>query len=581
MASTISFVGERLADAESITNWGLTQQDGGGGGWGSATLNADKVAQGSNAISYNASNSNNQFWYLWFDVTTSRGTSLDFSSGGANEGEVLYIWTFPQFPIQSTGNYAGEAGLGVMLGSNGTAAANTAQWTFYGFENLPGGFVRLALDPRKVPSASGASFNLSDVDYVGVCMSITSTRNGVAAVYMDAIDVGSGLLYTGSGVGDGFQELVDYDQNTLNNRYGICEPLESTETVLGLRGSIFVGQDGSDTQFVSNSKVIAFDPPKYYDNTGAYVNSVDSDFYGINLRSGGGAGSTNIRMGTSVSSDDNLTGRDGITFLANSDYNYRFTTESGIDGLNLYGCTIKNFSTPINLSGALTAAVDSDIAGCFFDNNGQVKITQESFIRNCSFLNASGDSALLWDSGQDIKNCSFISNVNSATNNGAGIEHPESLVVIYDNLTFSANDFDIYFSPASSGNLTINATNGSNPGSTDSDIRRGNANSFVDVVNTVTLTLEGIVADSDPNESSEVRIFETGTTTELDGVEGVVPTGNGLGKFDYAFQAGDPNVDIRIFNVNYRPADLLNFSLPGTNTSIPIQQIFDRNYDNP
>ena len=34
MASTISFVGERLADAESITNWGLTQQDGGGGGWG-------------------------------------------------------------------------------------------------------------------------------------------------------------------------------------------------------------------------------------------------------------------------------------------------------------------------------------------------------------------------------------------------------------------------------------------------------------------------------------------------------------------------------------------------------------------
>jgi len=567
VASTISFVGERLADAESITNWGLTQQDSGGGGWGAPTLNADKVVQGSNAISYNASNSNNQFWYLWFDATTSRGSSLDFSSGGANEGEVVYVWVQPQFPIQSTGNYNGEAGLGLMLGTNGTSSTNTAYWTFYGFENLPGGFVRLAVDPRKIPSASGASFSIADVDYVGVCMSISSTRNGVAAVYMDAIDVGSGLLYTGSGVGDGFQELVDYDQNTLNNRYGICEPLESTETVLGLRGSVFIGSGTATTDFVSNSKVVTFDSPKYFDNNGNYVNAVDSSFYKIRIQDGT-SGSTNVRMGTQVSEGDGLTGRDGVTLLANSEYNYEFIVDSGVDSVNLYGCTIKNFLPNIIWNGITS----SDLGGCFFDNNGQFQPDASTVIRNCSFLNCSDpNGSLLWASGMDIKNCSFIGNTNT-DGSGVGIEHPEALTAIYDNLTFSSNDFDIYFSQVAAGDLIISATNGSDP----TTAITGTPGNTVEIQNAVTLTITGIKGDGVGEKPSEVRIFSAGTKTELDGSENVT-----TGQFVFSYQGGAGNVDIRVFNLDYQPLNIFNFSLPATNSDLPIQQIFDRNYLNP
>ena len=516
-----------------------------------------KPSTADNAISYNASNSSNQFWYLWFDVTASRGSALDFGAGGADEGKLIHIWVQPQFPIQSTGNYAGECGLGVMLGSLGTAAANTAQWTFYGSENLPGGFVRLVLDPRKIPSASGGFFVITSVDYVGVCMSISSTRNGVAAVYMDAMDLGSGLIYTGDGVGDGFQELLDYDEGDSTNRYGIIEALEGTQTVLGLRGSVVVGSGNTLTDFTSNGKVIAFDPPKYFNNVGAYVNSVDSDFYKISFENAG-TGITNVQLGTSVSEGDDLTGRDGVIFLANEDYNYSFDVGTGLDQLNVYGCTIRNFANPIEWNGATT----SELAGTFFDNNGQVSIDKDTIVRNCSFLNS--DSGLLFTSGQDIVNCSFISNT-------YGIEHPESGEFTYNALTFSANTTDILYSETGLGDLTINATNGSNPTTAET----GNPSNTVDTINAVTLTLEDVVANS------EVRFYTSGTKTERYGVENSPDDGDGFGNVDFSYQFGDPGVDIRIFHLDYQPLNLFARTLGSTNASIPIQQIPDRNYENP
>jgi hypothetical protein len=60
-------------------------------------------------------------------------------------------------------------------------------------------------------------------------------------------------------------------------------------------------------------------------------------------------------------------------------------------------------------------------------------------------------------------------------------------------------------------------------------------------------------------------------------VDGIESSGT-----SWAFSASSGlGVYIRIFHVNYLPADIEGYTIPGSNTSIPIQQIFDRNFSNP
>ncbi|MCJ8333414.1 MAG: hypothetical protein MJH10_04060 [Epibacterium sp.] len=81
-----------------------------------------------------------------------------------------------------------------------------------------------------------------------------------------------------------------------------------------------------------------------------------------------------------------------------------------------------------------------------------------------------------------------------------------------------------------------------------------------------TLTLNGLQADS------EVRVYEAGTFTEIDGVE------NSGTSFSTSVTV--PSVDIVIFSLQYLPIKL--FAIDTTsNVALPISQQFDRNYNNP
>jgi hypothetical protein len=72
---------------------------------------------------------------------------------------------------------------------------------------------------------------------------------------------------------------------------------------------------------------------------------------------------------------------------------------------------------------------------------------------------------------------------------------------------------------------------------------------------------------------SEIRVYNAGTTTELDGTESVV--GN---TFSSSISVG--SVDAVVFNVNY--LEIRYYGLVTTSDqSIPVQQSFDRQYQNP
>lgn len=86
---------------------------------------------------------------------------------------------------------------------------------------------------------------------------------------------------------------------------------------------------------------------------------------------------------------------------------------------------------------------------------------------------------------------------------------------------------------------------------------------------TVDFTLTGLIS------GSEVRVFRVSDNVELSGTESSTSTFN----YNYTYSTDTP-VFVVVFNVDYKEIRL-NVTLTSSNQSIPIQQIFDRVYDNP
>lgn len=84
-----------------------------------------------------------------------------------------------------------------------------------------------------------------------------------------------------------------------------------------------------------------------------------------------------------------------------------------------------------------------------------------------------------------------------------------------------------------------------------------------------TLTLTGL----QPN--SEVRVYTSGTTTELAGVENSGTTF----EYEYLYVAGT-YIDIVILHLDYTYYKIENYLLSSSDASIPIVQITDRVYEN-
>ena len=160
---------------------------------------------------------------------------------------------------------------------------------------------------------------------------------------------------------------------------------------------------------------------------------------------------------------------------------------------------------------------------------------------------------------------------------GHAIEIPNGATGTY---IFTGNLFDGYATQSgSTGNEMIYNNSGGlvtinvgSPGDTPT-YRNGTGASTV-VNNNVTVTLTGL------KDNTEVRVYNAGTQSELAGIESA--TGGGIDDREFAFSLGAAlSVDIVVHNVDYEYLRLDAFTIPGSNSSVPIQQVFDRNYNNP
>lgn len=196
-------------------------------------------------------------------------------------------------------------------------------------------------------------------------------------------------------------------------------------------------------------------------------------------------------------------------------------------------------------------------------------VTQNSApISNCTVTN----TLILSNVPSSIQNCSFVAG-SPSTRSAIEITTPGTYNFVGNQFTgFTANGTNgaaIYNN--SGGSVTLNISGG---GSTPT-IRNG-AGSSTTIVNAVNVTLTGM------KDNTEVRIYRSGTNpaVEVAGIETVTAGSTNNRSFTFSDEAGN-SVNIVIISLQYQNIRIENYIIPGADTSLPIQQILDRNYANP
>lgn len=125
------------------------------------------------------------------------------------------------------------------------------------------------------------------------------------------------------------------------------------------------------------------------------------------------------------------------------------------------------------------------------------------------------------------------------------------------------------------GTVTVNVSGGDAPTLDGSWTDEGDGlyskgSVFTQINAGATLSISGLV------DNTEVRFYESGTVNELHGVEA-----SAGGTVSFVYTTVGLDVDVVIHHVQYKPIRLTNLTLASTDSTIPVQQQFDRNYKNP
>ena len=481
MPATIAYNGfGRVATGDSLTGWTAFKISGTGGGPSIAT--ADGQIEGTGAVTAQVSR---QKVVIYFDIGA--GNELDFSGGGAQEGQAIFIWW--NFLAAALLLNRASGGIQAYCDSSAPTTSRYKGWNIEGADTYAGGWDRPAIwDPTTTPTEDiGAAMNLASVRYFGIIADVGGTTARFDNLIVDAIDVGFGLRVFGTSETDDLKGDLLADEAT--NRYRVFTALNKSENRYQLSGRLDlgdnVGTNAADLTDVSAN--IALAEPTYFDGS-AVVPSLPLDFFSINCV-GNGVGSTSIQIGKKVGTGDAARGRSGWVITGNQTYNLGIDWDDGnVNQNRWYGCTFERLSG--TLSWGSNAA--HECIGNIFDGGAQFDPVGGIQIRACFFQNYAGTlGALLWNASINIKNSNFISNTDG-TNDPAAIEVPGGIAgpISSDGLIFSGNDFDYYWR-ATTGTLTVNAINGANPGTWKAD-----GTATVAIQNAVSVTFSDAIIGS-------------------------------------------------------------------------------------
>jgi hypothetical protein len=326
------------------------------------------------------------------------------------------------------------------------------------------------------------------------------------------------------------------------------------------------GNGGTNPVYV-NLDATAIEFPKQYNAATKDVqyNSVDN-VAGITYYAG--ATDTIIHTNAVVSSASRF--KFGLHPSSNTLATYNFS------GLNVIGAGQISFNKQITIDGAVINDYRSlDLSSATFINgiiqtppttNNSLIITTTSNIDYCDIYTntVSGNNYLTSISDPTVFSyCNFYGSASSG--HAIRITSPGTYAFVgnkFNNYGSSNTGFAAIFND-SGGLVTLNVSGG---GSTPT-YRNGVSSNTV-INNTVSLTLTGLIANSD------INILQAGTTTQLVEID-QNPDNDYV--YSYSYTA-NTRIDIGVMLAGYVPYYVRGYLLEATDSSLPISQVVDRNF---
>ena len=457
------------------------------------------------------------------------GAGLTIPSGSA-----VIMWLY--FGAPNALATQANGGLRVFVGS-GTAAFK--QWYVRGSNTYTyGGWLCIPVDPNTTQDATSGS-PTATLQYFGAA-AVLSGAGAVSKGNPFGIDV---VRYgrcearvNGGDLANGYATFAGLatENDTIANRWGLFQAVDGGYLfqgmlVLGYTSAVDFRDSNRNIQIANTEKVASTFNRIEIRNASSRV-----DWTNINFQALG-----TVSKGT-------------FEVIDNAD-------------LNIDACTFADMNTFTFLSNSSvlkstfrrTALITPN--GCAFEDNlidrntGSIAVTSTganlSNMKRCTFISdGTGHGLEITGSAGTFSLIGHIFTGYAASNGSTGNE------AIYVNIA--------------SGTVTLNVSSG---GSTPT-IRTAGATVVVN--NNINVTLTGL------KDNTEVRVYTNDTTTELAGTEDATSGTTNNRSFSFSLTAGTV-VDIRIYAVGYVPADLLNYTIPNADTSVPIQQVADRWYTNP
>lgn len=516
----VTLVGEVVNSADATTGYNV----------GNINATDDDFVEGTGAIGLKASVGLNEMYTTDFPTA-----SYDFRSGGGEFEDHIIMWFNTKTPINTS------TGIQIIVG-NGT---DRGRWTTQPAGFYKGGFFTAVVDTARdfdVISAGswtvgGNPAQLESVTQMGGGFTtLTSIMGNFNNIQLDQFTIGQGLRAEGGtgGTPNTFETARAADEDG-----GLWGWWSSKNGQVVGKGKLYIGPlTGTDTSvFNSLAESVVFADER-----------VAIGFYELEMRGN------------------------------NTDVTWELASISAATGSARWSLTVSSSNNTFSDTNSVWQGADQILLTSGSHLTGTTIIDSNKFFQSGSTMDGitvldantvAGEAFVI------ANNIALVENSTFEFSDGHAIELPPTITtpITY---SFSANVFTDYTADDTSGSALFNNTGGevliNVVGGAISPTVRDSIDSTTDIQNPVVLTLTNIVS------GSEVRILSSGQTppVELDGTEESGTTFT----FNYTFASGF-FIDIVILDLVFVYERISDLELGSGDTSIPIQQRFDRNYSNP
>jgi len=374
-------------------------------------------------------------------------TALDFSGGGTEEGELIYVWgKFLAASILALQSDV-DGGFGVCLSSGTPTTSNYSLFSFFGSDKTPKDWVRMVVDPTKTRSGGAGTLTTSNITHIGVFANVGTTTARFDNLLLDACDVGTGLKITGTSTLGLVEELL---ANEATNSYGVVVPLNDSQSAVELSGILTLGDDtgtAASTITDEDSKIFVAEPLYY---NGGVVAAVPLTYSGIEVV-GNATGDTSLIVGQAVGTDN---GRNGWSLVGNTTYDVGFDRDDGaVEAADIYGTTLEALTGTLSMDGthdlngatmvdcgAVTLA--SDVKNLTSVGSGAITLNTGVKLIDGLIINNTAASAVVTETATNLDACSFTSD---------GSNYAADLGIVTTTQTQTWNSFASSYVAGSSG----------------------------------------------------------------------------------------------------------------------------------